>query len=394
MIREDFRFAHRTNWQFASNPLVTKLEELRKASVEILDLTESNPMHCEFVYPREKILRPLSKRKNLDYTPSPQGNKEAREAIREYYRKKGVEVPLERIFLTASTSEAYSFLFKLLINSGEGVLFPRPSYPLFDSLAELHDIKMEYFSLQYKNGWGIDIPELIKKIHAHMAAIVLVNPNNPTGSYVKGHELKAINEVCLKKELALISDEVFWDFQLDSHLEGKASLANNQDVLSFTLGGISKTLGLPQMKLSWIILSGPEKVVEAAINRLEIISDTYLSVSTPVQNSLPDWLLLAQDIQDQMSIRLKENLRFLKEQWQAMSSCQVFPVEGGWYAVIKIPDNLEEEEWLIRLLEHEHVFIHPGYFFSFPQEGFMVVSLLTPIRIFQDGLLRVLNRLK
>src|SRR3990167_474015 len=259
-------FSNRTNWPLSSNRIAGTLDQLKKANVPIIDLTESNPTRCGFTYPSREILRPFVSDQNLRYDPQSQGSLEAREAVARYYKEQGRDVPVERIFLTASTSEAYSYLFRLLVDAGQEVLFPRPSYPLFQFLGDLNDVALDYYPLVYTDHWHIDLPRLEGCVQPATKAVVLVNPNNPTGSFIKKDELSALNRICRTKNIPIISDEVFADFAFPGSKDA-VSLVNNDAVMTFVLGGLSKTLALPQMKLSWIIVSGPEELATAACQR-------------------------------------------------------------------------------------------------------------------------------
>ena len=385
------KFAKRTDWPLSSNRITVAMEDLRRDGAAVLDLTESNPTRCGFAFPNEMILKSLGNEDNLRYEPLPQGSVRAREAVGGYYMAKGFDVSVENIILTSSTSEAYSYLFRLLVNAGERVLFPRPSYPLFQFLGDLNDVHLDFYTLTYTDRWGMDFDQIRRNIQTDTRALVLVNPNNPTGSFVAKKEKEWLNALCRERNLSIICDEVFGDFPLDPTAQG-VSLVNNGDVLTFVLGGLSKTLGLPQMKLSWIILSGPAALVKTARERLEIIADTYLSVSAPVQNSLERWLPLKDQIQGGMKARLERNLQFLKERVRG-GPCRLFEPEGGWYAVLKIPATLSEEEWVLQFLQEDHVFVHPGYFFDFDDEAFIVVSLLPPEEVFEAGIDRVSKRI-
>ncbi|HBO97561.1 MAG TPA: pyridoxal phosphate-dependent aminotransferase [Candidatus Omnitrophica bacterium] len=385
-------FSNRTNWPLSSNRIAGALDQLKKANVPIIDLTESNPTCCGFAYPSERILRPLASDKNLRYDPQPQGSLEARAAVASYYKSQGHDVSVERIFLTASTSEAYSYLFRLLVDAGQEVLFPRPSYPLFQFLGDLNDVMLNFYPLVYTNHWAIDCSQLEASIQPGTKAIVLVNPNNPTGSFIKKDELSALNRICRTKNIPIISDEVFADFGFPG-VKDTVSLVNNDAVLTFVLGGVSKTLALPQMKLSWIIVSGPEELANAACQRLEMIADTYLSVNTPVQNAVAGWLSSKEEFQESVKQRTLDNLRFL-EQAVKTTKCQLLKPEGGWYAVIRIPlHKISEEEFILQLLEEKHVFVHPGYFFDFEEEDFLVVSLLSAVDDFREGIKRLAQKL-
>lgn len=388
-----YSFAQRTQWSLAKNRLISALEKLRDEKVPVIDLTESNPTRCDFVYPAQEILKPLADSQNLLYAPHPQGMLKAREAVARYYQEKNIAVSPDDIFLTSSTSEGYAHLFRLLLNPAEGVLFPQPSYPLFQFLGELNDARMDTYPLIFSNsGWQIDQACLRKKIQKNTKAIVLVNPNNPTGSYIRACERTAINELCARHSLSLISDEVFWEYALTDG-GSPISFAANAESPTFVLGGLSKTLGLPQMKLSWIVLSGPARWKREAKARLEVIADTYLSVNTPVQHALADWFACKEKIQSQILTRTRRNLSFIQEQLRENSECRILSPEGGWYAAIEIPGRLSEEAWALEFLTKDHVFVHPGYFFDFEQEAYIILSLLPAEPLFRDGLRRILQRI-
>ena len=385
-------FSQRTNWPLSSNRIAQTLDQLKKTNVPFIDLTESNPTRCGFNYPAPEILQPLASEANLRYAPDPQGSLPAREAVVHYYKSQGVTVLPEQVFLAASTSEAYSYLFRLLVDAGQEVLFPRPSYPLFQFLGDLNDVALRYYPLEHSDRWRINLEALENTTGPGTKAVVLVNPNNPTGSYIRRDELAALNGVCRRKGTAIICDEVFWDFPLTERID-RVSLAGNGEVLTFVLGGVSKTLALPQMKLSWIIVSGPADLVHDARQRLEVIADTYLSVNTPVQNAVAGWLSSREEFQGQIKRRTLDNLRFLEEAVKT-TQCQLLKPEGGWYAVIRIPlGKISEEEFVLELLEKDHVFVHPGYFFDFDEEGFLVVSLLPPADISKEGIKRIFQRI-
>jgi len=387
-------FSQRTNWSFDTNPLMARLKAIRDQGEKILDLTESNPTACGFKYPTEKILTALANPKNMSYEPCPRGSLASREAIVSYYQKKGFLVNPEKVFFTASTSEAYAFLFRLLLNPGEKILVPRPSYPLFEFLAQLNDVEMDFYSLVYDGKWSIDLKALSQAVTSQHKAVLLVNPNNPTGSYIKEKELKELNAICQRHSLAIISDEVFSDYRFGQDKKIVLSLAGNAPVLTFSLSGASKSLGLPQMKIGWVIASGPEELVKPALERMEIILDTYLSVNTPVLNSLPAWLKLQPSIQQEISGHLLENRDYLREKSSSIPSCQCLHVEGGWYVILRLPALKNEEAWTFEFLEKDRVFVHPGYFFDFEEEPFIVLSLLVSPKVFQEGVVRILSRLE
>ena len=385
-------FAKRTGWTQTPNELTRRLAALRGQKAEILDLTESNPTRCGFRSLSEPLFQKWADPRNLIYAPEPKGLMEAREAISADYAARQIRVDPEHILLTASTSEAYAALFKLLANPGDRILFPRPSYPLFQFLAELADVQLDFYSLIYDDGaWHVDFNSLVKKIQPNTKAIVIVNPNNPTGNFLKTHEWPQLVRICQYKKLALISDEVFSDYAWNREPVRIPSVAGNPDILTFALNGISKMLLLPQMKLAWMAASGPEKLRDDAVSRLEIILDTYLSVNTPVQRALPEWLKLRPVIQKEIIDRILENKRALEEA-AAGSPCELLRADGGWYAALKLPDVKNEESWVLELLGQNHVLVHPGYFFDFPAEAFVVLSLIVPPAVFREGINRILAR--
>ncbi len=388
-------FSTRTNWPLDSNPLIQRLEALRRRNVPLIDLTESNPTRCHFPYPAKDILQNLSKAKNLLYEPSSAGMLKARQAVADYYDRKGYRIHPQQIILTSSTSEAYAFLFRLLLNVDDAVLIGQPSYPLFQCLLELNDARADFYPLLYnKSRWYIDMAALENCIGPKTKSIILVNPNNPTGSYLNLEELHILNQLCRKHHLSLICDEVFADFAFLSNPSRVCSLVSNNDVLTFSLGGISKSLALPQMKLGWIILSGPDEQVKNAFGRLEIIADAYLSVNTPSQNALSEWFGFQNKIQGAIRQRTKNNLTYLKETALTNTEIEYFEIEGGWYGILRLPATYSEGDWVIQLLEKDYVFVHPGYFFDFKEEPYIVVSLLPEEKIFQEGIIRILNRIK
>ena len=380
-------FAERTRWDLAPSPLIQKFNQLKDKGVSLLELTESNPTCAGFSYPKE-ILKALSSPENLIYSPDPKGMPTARKIIARYYAAKGVRVLPEQIILTASTSEAYSFIFRLLANPQDQILAPRPSYPLFDYLASLNDIALVDYPLHYEKEWSLDVEAIRNKINPLTQAILLVSPHNPCGHFVKYHELAGLNELAVP----IIADEVFSDYGYSDDPRRVATLAGNDKVLTFTLSGVSKVLGLPQMKLSWIVVSGPPKDVRQALGRLEMISDTYLSVSTPAQHALKSWFAAKDKIQSQIRSRLNSNRNVLQGLLSQAPSYQYLESEGGWYAVIRAPQTIQEEDRVSALLEKDHVWVHPGYFFDFPREAYLVASLLTPAEIFRKGLEKILHK--
>lgn len=384
-------WASRTEWRLTPNKLSQQLELRRRAGLPILDLTESNPTRCGFFY-SDDLLSVLAGPQNLVYEPSPKGLPAARQAVAAYYAGKGVAADPEHIVLTASTSEAYSFLFRLLANPGDRVLVPRPSYPLLDFLAAINDVELAAYPLLYSGGWHIDLTDLQRLITARTRAIVVVNPNNPTGSWLQHQELSELIAVCHGHDLALICDEVFADYPFSANPTRVATVAGTTDVLMFALGGISKLLGLPQMKLAWLCASGPAGPLREALARLEVIADTYLSVNTPVQWALPHWMAQRAQLSQQILNRVLANRQYLLDRLTRASVCECLRAEGGWYAVLRVPCTRPEEELVLTLLERDGVLIHPGYFFDFASEGYLVASLLPPPDVFQAGTQKVLDR--
>jgi alanine-synthesizing transaminase len=375
-------FSSRLRWNLAPNPLARLIGEKRAGGARILDLTESNPTHAGLTYAADEILNALASSDSLQYDPDAAGILRAREAVAGYYDHR---VSPDRILLTASTSEAYGFLFKLLADPGDEVLVPRPSYPLFEFLAELESIRVVHYPLVYDHGWMIDFAALKDAIGPRTRAIVIVNPNNPTGSFLKLHELQQLANY----KLAIISDEVFTDFAFAPDPRRVSTLANQNDVLAFSLSGLSKIAGLPQMKLGWIVVSGPEGDRTEAYNRLELIADTYLSVATPVQCAAAALIGTRGSIQDQIRRRSATNLAVLRERTRS-TSFGVLDVEGGWYAILQAPRIRSEEEWALELLRRENVLVQPGYFYDFDREAFLVLSLLTREEVFSAGMSRLL----
>jgi hypothetical protein len=359
------------------------LDERRSAGAAILDLTESNPTAAGFAYPSDRILAALADPRALTYQPAAAGLPSARAAVSEYYSGR---IDPGRVLLTASTSEAYAFVFKLLADPGDEVLVPRPSYPLFDFLAALDGVRVVQYPLVYHNGWTIDFDALARSITPRTRAIVLVNPNNPTGSFLKQSELGPLIALASQHRLALISDEVFSDYAIRADARFVRSLVDVTEVPTFCLSGLSKVSGLPQLKLGWIVTG------EQAFERLELIADTYLSVSAPVQLAAPVLLGLRTQLQHQIIARVRANRAFLVSQIGLRSPWRLLETEGGWYAILEAPRIQSEEEWVLSLLASDGVLVQPGFFFDFEREAFLVLSLLTSETIFQEGVRRILAR--
>ncbi len=385
-------FAERTNWDLTPNLLAQQKEALRNEGAEILDLTESNPTKIGIRYP-EDLLRSLTDPGCLIYDPHPKGILSARQAVSAIFSAKGIPLDPDKIFLTASTSEAYGFLFRLLANPGDQLLIPRPSYPLFSYLADLHDLGVVSYPLRLgQDGlWRIELDALEASITKQTRAIVVVHPNNPTGSCVTTEEQARLIHLCRQNDLALISDEVFAEYRSPTGLKVPATLLGKGEALTFSLGGLSKFLGLPQMKLAWIACSGPPEQLDRALERLELISDTSLSVNTPAQRAFPHWLKTAPAIQGQIRQRIEENRQLLQAHLN-QGLGRLLPSEGGWSAVLGFPSLQDVERWALTLLKEDKVLVHPGYFFDFEEEGLIVISLLTPTDSLQEGIRRILSR--
>jgi len=379
-------FSSRLRWNLQPNPLARLVEEKRTSGARILDLTESNPTRAGIEYPADQILDALASPGALKYDPHPAGMLGAREAVSGYYRG---SVRPDRILLTAGTSEAYGFLFKLLADPGAEVLVPRPSYPLFEFLADLDSVKVVQYPLAYDHGWMIDFDALEQLIGPKTRAVVIVNPNNPTGSFLKRDELERLTSICRRHDLAIISDEVFADFAFAADPRRVSTLVETGDVLAFSLSGLSKIAGLPQMKLGWIVVSGPETLRSEAFSRLELIADTYLSTGTPVQCAAGTLLDVRATIQGQIQRRTAANLARLRERVRG-TPFGLLDVEGGWYAILRVPRIRSEEEWALELLRRENVLVQPGFYYDFDREAFLVMSLLTLEEIFSEGTARVL----
>ncbi|MFB3916376.1 MAG: pyridoxal phosphate-dependent aminotransferase [Terriglobales bacterium] len=426
-------FSRRTDWELRPNRFALALEKHRRSGRELLDLTASNPTHCGFRYDEQAILAALVNREALEYRPEPKGLLRARQAVADYYRSvvDSSDHPItrspddtiadDRIILITSTSEAYSFVFRLLCDPGDEVLIPTPSYPLFEYLAGLQDVKLISYPLFYDHGWHIDLHALETALTPRTRAVLVVHPNNPTGSYVKPQEAVQLNVICSARNLALIADEVFLDYALAAP---QPTFAANQDALTFTLSGISKISGLPQMKLAWMVVSGPEVIVRTALSRLELIADTYLSLNGPVQLAAPVLLDQRRSFQPQLISRVRANLAELDRQlgccpgvphpersegWGSITGTVEWPtlpakpegrgvrgsvtrlqIEGGWYAILRVPVTGSDEDLAIALLEKQNVLVQPGYFYDFHADGYLVVSLITPEEQFREGIARVL----
>jgi alanine-synthesizing transaminase len=441
-VKQSVFFARRTCWNLSTNRYTEALEGHRRAGREVLDLTASNPTTVGLQYREEELLRALANREALRYEPQPKGLRAARTAIADYYAerdersspdlldRRSPASPNDRIspddlILTTSTSEAYSFVFRLLCNPGDALLVPTPSYPLFDFLADIQDVKLVPYELIYDHGWQIDFPSLrgalerAKAAGERCRAVLVVHPNNPTGSYVKQHEAEELNRICVDHGLAIIADEVFLDYSLLSNIwttgatgaeapvlgtalgTAKAvplqsppsvpafSFSSNHDVLTFAFSGLSKISALPQMKVAWIAVSGPQEVKRDALARLEVIADTYLSMNAPVQLAVPTMLEERHNIQAQLMQRIRTNLQELDSQLAAQKLCRRLEVEGGWYAILRVPAIASDEDLAIALLQQRDVLVQPGHFYDFAADGHLVISLITEAKIFRTALTRL-----
>ena len=377
-------FADRTNWKLDPNRLSEALAERRRIHQPIIDLTASNPTTCGFQYHAGATLRALSNPNALVYDPDPRGLASARRAVVDYYASRETRIGIDDIILTTSTSEAYSFVFRALCNPGDEILVPEPSYPLFAFLAGIQDVKIVPYPLLYDHGWQIDFHTLENAITVRTRAVIVVHPNNPTGHFTKASEITRLNQICANRNIAIVADEVFLDFALDETVP--ASFAANAAALTFTMSGISKICGLPQMKAAWLIASGPQQLKGPALERLEMIADTYLSMNAPVQYALPAFLDRRHEFQSQVMARVRMNLAELDRQLELQTACARLATEAGWYAVLRIPATRSDEEFALRLLESKGVYTHPGHFYDFPGDGFLVVSLITPREDFAAGI--------
>ncbi|MCI0337388.1 MAG: pyridoxal phosphate-dependent aminotransferase [Acidobacteria bacterium] len=383
-------FSSRFKWNIESNRLAVLLEEKRRAHHRVLDLTESNPTRAGLEYPANAILNALAQAQAMLYEPCPRGLLLTRYAVSDYYREGGFEVDPDHIQLTTSTSEGYAYLFKLLADHGQSVLVPQPGYPLFEFIAALEGVELRPYELSYVHpaGWHIDFDSIVEAIDTSSRAIIVVSPNNPTGSFIKKFEVERLNQICSDHGLALIVDEVFSDYAFVTDDRRAKSLSTNNSTLTFVLSGLSKIMALPQMKLGWIVTSGPPQLRDEAIERLDLIADTFLSVGSPVQHAAPVWLKLRSELQEQILDRLRGNLEYLAKVAQH-SPCRLLKLEGGWYATLEVPRHFSEEEWVLNLLQSDDVLTHPGFFFDFPREAFLVLSLLPKSEDFREAINRL-----
>ena len=390
MFSSRLRFASAANAPagLTTNAITHALSTLRSAGTPLLDLTESNPTMVGLAYP-SGIAGVLADPAVLTYVPEPLGLASAREAVARECSRSGASVDASRVVLTTSTSEAYALLFKLLCDAGDSVLVPQPSYPLFESLASLEAVAVDPYRLEYHGRWSIDRDSLLSAISSRTRAILIVTPNNPTGSMLRAADRDWLAALAAERGLAIISDEVFRDYTLAPAADA-TSLSGESRALTFVLGGLSKSAGLPQMKLGWIAVSGPEAAVSRAMNELEVICDTYLSVTTSVQLAAPALIEAGRDIRTAIQARISGNLASLEKALAGDSPVSLITPEGGWSVVLRVPATTSEEALVLRLLNEFHVMVHPGYFFDFATEAFLVLSLLPKADDFAEGVRRVL----
>lgn len=385
------QFSARTSWDLHSTPYAAAMEKLRAGHGLFFDLTVSNPTICGFGYDEAKVLRALSRPECLHYTPDPRGLTAARLAVSEYYSMAAsARVGLDRIFLTTSTSEAYSYLFRLHCDPGDEVLVAQPSYPLFEFLADLDDVRLVPYPLFYDHGWHIDLAALQASITPRVRAVIVVHPNNPTGHYTSTQEREALEHICRERGLALIVDEVFLDYALAPQTPGSFA-AGDHPALTYVLSGLSKIAALPQVKAAWIAAAGPAPLVEDATRRLEVIADTFLSMNAPVQHALPCLLTNRCSVQRQILGRVRNNLATLDRWLRDAPAISRLEVQGGWYAVLRVPAFMNGEALAIELMQRQQVIVHPGYFYGFDGDGWIVLSLLPHEQAFAEGISRIVR---
>jgi alanine-synthesizing transaminase len=390
-------FSKRLNINLESNILSSLYEAKKRKNEKIFDLTSSNPTKLNFRYETKDIIKNYIDGKSFLYEPEPKGLLSARNSVAAYYEILGKHVSADDIFILSGTSEAYSNLFKLLLDYEDEILVPQPCYPLFEYLALLDFAKVKFYPLYYGHiiGWRIDFKVLNSLINDKTRAIICINPNNPTGSYIDNHDYESMLEISVKHDIPLIIDEVFSDYNITDENEIMKSVVNQKAGLNFILNGFSKILALPQMKFSWILIEGDSSIKEIAKDKLEIISDTYLSVNTPVQHAAPFLFKSREKIQRQILERIKENYDLLRSALLLNPDLKVLKCQGGWNAVLSFENLLiPEEEFACKLLSEYNVLIHPGFYYDFWTEGFAVISLLTEPDVLDEGIRRILKYFK
>lgn len=385
-------FSLRTNWDLAPNALAAAIAARRGAGQELIDLTESNPTRVGIEYPAREIRNALCDERSLRYEPCPFGLWDARCAVAEMYVQQGIRVDPDQIVLTASSSEAYGFALKLLCDPGDEILVPRPSYPLLDDLAKLEDVSLRSYALLYDGRWHIDTESLCRSVTDRTRAIVVVSPNNPTGSCMTRAEHEAMQQVAAAHDLAVVSDEVFADYVWQRDRDRVCCVASKASALSISFGGLSKSACLPQMKLGWMVLGGPCALLADAMAKIEMIADTYLSVGTAAQHALRALLGLRHRMQEQLSDRIAGNIETLDRVFGENSMVTPLEIEAGWYGIVRVPATMADEVWCVLLATHDGVVVHPGSFFGFGAGGFLVLSLIAPAHLFEEGVRRLQAR--
>ena len=373
------RFSRRTGWDLRESSFAAAVRAARAGSPRLMDLTVSNPTVCGFQYDADGVLGPLRQIKALSYDPDPRGMRVAREAVRGYYREHGADVSADEVVLTTSTSEAYSFVFRLLCDAGEEVLIARPSYPLFEFLAEIDDVRLRSYPLFYDHGWWIDFAELERAISERTRAIVVVHPNNPTGHATSSGERQRLEEICARRGLALIADEVFLDYPLREGEAIRSFAVGEHPVPTFVLSGMSKIAGLPQMKAAWVLVCGPPAEKAEALGRMEMVADTFLSMSAPVQLAVPFWLAGREALRKQISERVRRNVAAIAE-----CGLEMLRMEAGWSAVLRLPQRSGDAVEMALL--RRGAVVHPGEFYGIGERGRVVVSLIVPVEEFRAGM--------
>lgn len=381
-------YSRRLPWSISLNTFTRLVEEKRRAATPVLDLTVSNPTQVLPRYPHSEIARVYASIADLSYRPHPLGSEQARNEIASLYRELGAFLNANQIALTASSSEAYALLFKLLCNPHDEALIPVPSYPLFEYLAALESVRTVPYGLIYDGSWSIDFEDLRNRLSVRSRAIIVVNPNNPTGSFLKPTERELLLQLARTRGIPIISDEVFMGYRFSREPDVPSTLAGQESALVFCLNGLSKMAAMPQMKLGWIAIGGPIKDREAAVARLELLLDTYLSVNTPVQAVLGELLAIGSENRRVLKSRIAANLKTL-EATVTNHPVHQLHAEGGWSTILRLPNTQSEEAWITRLLEEKNTIVQPGYFFDMPSEPYIVLSLITPEEIFAEGVSRI-----
>ena len=386
-------FNPRTNWPTAPSRLSARLKQLRREGAYVIDLTESNPTRCDFIYDDDAIRAALAGHQAIEYDPQPKGMRSAREAVAAYYEERGIPIPTDRILLTSGSSEAYAHCFRLLCEPGDQVLAPQPSYPLFEFLADIAGVELQHYPLFYDNGWSIDFDALKAALTPRTKAVLVVTPNNPTGQILSPKERDKLTRLALIHDFAIIADEVFLDFLWESDAQAP-SFDPRCLALTLAISGLSKISALPQMKLGWITVRGPVGVDADATARLEVMTDTFLSVSTPTQIAARTLLEQRKLVQPQILERIAENLEFLDAKLSGRTPLTRLQAEGGWYAVLRGPASVSDEDRALDLLDKAGVHVHPGELFGFDRAGHLVISLISPHDLFREGVGRIVESIE